>query len=218
MIGLIAIILIAFGDGLLLGRYIGHEAGRRAAVESAQLREQLESIRAAHALLQEKAAILESSSELDRLALANAQNVLAELQAALSEAKKDLELYRRIGLSDEPAAGVTVEDFQVFHDGGLRYRLTLSQGGSTESEVSGTVEIAIMGRIGDAPRTLALQDFDKEHANGYSFAFQYYQLLSGTILWPEGFVPETVEIHVISQTPGVANVTKRWAWKEIATG
>jgi Family of unknown function (DUF6776) len=218
IIGLVAIILIAFGDGLLLGRYLGNEAGRRTAAESAKLREQLESVRAAHALLQQKAAILEGSSELDRLALVNAQNALTELQEALSEARKDLELYRRIGLSDDPDAGLTVQDFQVLRDGGLQYRLTLLQGGSAESEVSGKVEITIIGRIDGAQRTLALQDFDKEHANGHSFAFQYYQLLSGTILWPEGFVPETVEIRVVSQTPGVGNVTKRWAWKEVAAG
>ncbi len=218
MIGVIAIILIAFGDGLLLGRYLGNEGSRRAAVENAKLREQLESVQAAHAALQEKVAILESSSELDRLALLNAQNALAELQEELSEAKKDLELYRRIGLSEKSDETLAVQDFQIVHDGGLQYRLTLSQGGSWESEIRGTVQISISGRIDGEQRTLALKDFDKEHANGLSFAFQYYQLLSGNILWPKAFVPETVEIRVISHTPGAGNVMKRWAWKDVATG
>lgn len=217
MIGLLAIILIAFGDGLLLGRYIGNAAGRRAAVETAKLRERLESVQAAHAVLQEKAAILESSSELDRLALLNAQNALAELQEKLSEAKEDLELYRRIGLSDASDEALAVQDFQIVHDGGLQYRLTLSQGGSPESEVSGTVQISISGRIDGERRTLTLKDFDQEHANGLSFAFQYYQLLSGAILWAEAFVPETVEIRVVSHTAGVGNVMKRWAWKDVVS-
>ena len=176
MIGLIAIILIAFGDGLLLGRYLGNEGSRRAAVENAKLREQLESVQAAHAAVQEKTAILESSSELDRLALLHAQNALAELQEALSEAKKDLELYRRIGLSEESDETLAVQDFQIVHDGGLQYRLTLSQGGSPETEVRGTVQISVSGRIDGEQRTLTLKAFDKEHANGLSFAFQYYQL------------------------------------------
>lgn len=218
MIGLMAILLIAFGDGVLLGRYMGNEAGRRTAAENANLRERLESLHAGHMAFQERAAILESSSELDRLALYNAQNALAELQKDLSEAKKDLALYRRIGLSDEPDETLAVRDFQVLHGSGLQYRLTLLQGSNAESEIRGTVQISISGRIRGEQRTLTLTDFDKEHANGLSFAFQYYQLLSGTILWPEGFVPEMVEMHVISHTAGVGNVMKRWAWKEVASG
>ncbi len=217
MIGLLAIILIAFGDGLLLGRYIGNVGSRRAAIENAKLREQLESVHAAHAVLHEKAAILESSSELDRLALLNAQNALAELQDKLSEAKEDLELYRRIGLSEASDEALALQDFQIVHDRGLQYRLTLSQQGSSESEVSGTVEISISGRIDGERRTLALKDFDKEHAKGLSFAFKYYQLLSGSMLWSEEFVPETVEIRAISHTPGIGNVMKRWAWKDVVS-
>jgi len=217
MIGLFAIILIAFGDGLLLGRYIGNEGSRRAAVENTKLREQLERVQAAQAVLQEKAAILESSSELDRLALLNAQNALAELQDKLSEAKEDLELYRRIGLSAASGEALALQDFQIVHDRGLQYRLTLSQQGGSESEVSGTVEISISGRIDGKRRTLALKDFDKEHAKGLSFAFKYYQLLSGSMLWSEGFVPETVEIRAISHTPGIGNVMKRWAWKDVVS-
>ena len=217
IIGLIAILLIAFGDGVLLGRYLGNEAGRRSAAENVNLRKRLASLETEHMALQDRAATLESSTELDRLALLNAQKALAELQEALSEAKKDLELYRRIGLSDEPDETLAVQDFQVFHDGGLQYRLTLLQGGNAENEIRGTVQIGVTGRTNGEQRTLALTDFDKEHANGLGFAFQYYQLLSGTILWPEGFVPEMVEVQIISHVPGVAKIVKRWAWKDVVS-
>ncbi len=218
MIGLIVVLLIAFADGILLGHYLGNQERRRAVVEKTKLGEELKAIQVAHAKLQEKAVILESSSQLDRLALVNAQKALADLHEELSEVKQEVDLYRRIGSAEEPDETLAIKDFQIIHDGGVQYRLTLSQGVAQESEIKGIVQISFKGRIQGEKRTLTLKDVDKEHASGLHFGFQYYQLLSGTILWPDGFVPESVEVRVVSAVPGEGNVLKRWAWDEVAKG
>lgn len=223
-IGLIVLLLIAFSEGALLGHYLGSKQGKQSAAElssqaaaaQGKLRAQLQAVSNENVQLKEQMVILESSSKVDRLAVLDAQTAMAEMQKQLSEAKQEVDLYRRIGSAEKPEQTLSIQDFQIVRDTGLQYRLTLSQGVGQPKEVAGTVEIAIVGRMNSEQRILTLKDFDKEHSEGLTFQFQYFQLLSGSIDWPQAFVPESVEVQVISETAGIRSIKRRWLWQELS--
>jgi hypothetical protein len=155
--------------------------------------------------LSEKVAILETSEKIDRKSYKNVEKELADLQNRIVEQEEDIEFYKGI-FDDHDGTGLRIQDFHISPgDQKNTYilRLVLAQAFQSSKEVSGYVELIVVGQRNQEQVRLKLDELSIPSENpdlGYSF--RYFQDLRAEVEIPPDFVPE--QVHVIVH-PGRAS-------------
>lgn len=160
-------------------------------------------------------AILQSSSKIDRLAVRNNQNVLAELQAELSETRQELAFYQRVVSPATKTDGLVIQDFRILKDSEYQYRLALYRGTVMKGVVRGIVRISFKGNSENDGNQIIWRGITEGEKEGLKFKFRHFQLLTGSFSFPKGFTPESVELEVIPLTKGIKKFTKVWRWTKL---
>ena len=221
--------LATLASGLLLGLallWLGLEAGQRAAghnrtamraelgalereLAAAQLREQAQ---------QERLVMLETDGQDSAEAYRQVEERLAEFQATIIAQQEDLAFFR--GLVSEPAAGEEVRIQNVVIAEGLQpstytLQVVLAQPMGRERRVSGHLEIAIEGSVGQAATTLPLAELTGEESrrDRLEYAFRYFQNIEADLALPDGFVPARLLVRLVPAGRGAEPREERFDWR-----
>jgi hypothetical protein len=166
--------------------------------------------------LSEKLAILETSTKIDRESYKNVEKELTDLQSRILEQEEDIEFYKGI-FDDHNGIGLRIQDF-VISPGSktneFNLQLMLAQAFRTDAEVSGHVEMTLVGQRNGQQVRLKLEELAIPTADAkMGYSFRYFQNLTTEVAIPAGFTPEQVHVIVHLRGAGSKTVEDFFVWK-----
>jgi hypothetical protein len=216
------LLLIAVGlVALVLWSWQLFEAGRgwagydfeRSRAQEAALRGRIEELEASVKQLRLEAASNARASQIDREAVRQAQENLAQLADERAELTQEVSLLR--GLLSTGRGPLHVQNFSLHPqaDGTVRYRFTLVQALRNIGTTRGAVYLKVSGKQDGKERRLDLHDLVKDGGRSLPFNFTHYQDLDGVVRLPKGFRPESVTIDIRPRNKKLKRVTEVFQWQ-----
>jgi len=81
------------------------------------------------------------------------------------------------------------------------------------SQVGGYVEFVIVGVKEGSPRRIPLKDLSSAITNErIKLNFRYFQDIEGKLTLPPGFLPDRIELKVVSIRPRKTVIEKKFSW------
>lgn len=171
----------------------------------------------------QRLAILERGGQIDRLAYAEVEKKLKELEEEKVELKEELEFYRGIVAPNSNERGLQIQSFKMGKtedERTYRYKLVLVQLLKNDRLITGQVVMDVQGMQAGKTISLSWQMIavknKKVNPANMVFKFKYFQNIEGDITLPDGFTPGRVTVEVISQGGNSVNVKKTFGWQELA--
>ena len=84
------------------------------------------------------------------------------------------------------------------------------------SYVKGYIDLEIIGSLASQPTQLTLSDISTVSKKDVSFSFKYFQIIEGTFILPENFIPEKMQISAIltkTKWQKYQKLNKTLAWR-----
>lgn len=193
---LITIIGLCLFTGYRLGNYYHHF--QVTSLEQQKLRldqlyqQQEESIARIHTLEVELA--------VEQLANKNAQLLLKKAAKQQFELKKQLTFYEKVMAPEKQSSGLLVENVKIIAGNSpqqYQFQVTLVQQQLKRRYSKGYIELVFEGVDAGKTVKLKLSDVSKIDKKALKFSFQYFQIISGEFILPEGFSPERVTASAI---------------------
>ncbi len=162
-------------------------------------RTNLHTARAKLEALRQHQATLARSDQISRAANYQVQQELAARDEQIADLKANLAFYERLAGATRKPKGLTVHsaEFAAEAAGTWRYQLMLTQSLNRGAVSAGTLRFAIEG-VQDGK--LATIDWDRLHqrqaAPAQPYSFRYFQQLQGSVILPDGFVPQRVRVSL----------------------
>ncbi len=215
--GAIAVVVLISAGYLLFQKGVHYAGTEWFALEqqAGELGRQLQEAREQNIKLSQQLAILQRSSEIDRLASMEVRNEFAALQDQMLAISRELDFYRSIVSPKDGKTGLQIQHFDVKAGGSngvFSYQLMLIQVQRNERYVRGVVEMEVEGVEDGKKRVLSLSALGSDKKN-LKFKFRYFQEFGGELVIPDGFLPESVTIKVRpsgkGKPPGV-DKTMEW--------
>ena len=169
-------------------------------------------------VLKQEVALLETHREVDREAYELVEDRFAELEQKIQEQSEAIAFYRGIVSPKDGGRGLRLQDLKLTRGREERHnnvRLVLLQVKHNDRSVKGEVAFSLAGELDGVATTFSLEQLIPEDANGsWPFAFRYFQDFDRELVLPEGFMPEKINIEVISRTKSIAIIELSFDWLE----
>jgi septal ring factor EnvC (AmiA/AmiB activator) len=218
-------IRIALAVAFVVGAYLTFEFGRIQAdfnvVDAAQERqdyeERIEELQKEIVALKQEIALLETHRDIDREAYQDVEASLSELQEKIQEQRDAIAFYRGIISPADGQRGLRVQDLRLSKgkdDRQYHIRLVLVQVMQHDRSVKGEVNFSLEGAQDGVATTYTLEQLVPEDEDGnWPFSFRYFQDFDRQLILPEGFLPERINIEVLSRTKSIASVKQSFLWQ-----
>jgi hypothetical protein len=215
------IVVIGAGAALLEVGQIRGGFNRDQALEAQELlQQQLLELEQQNALLRDRVALLEESRRIDSEASEQLSVALEAQDQEIMDLRQELAFYRGIVSPADGRAGLRLQSFALEPQPGgvLGFELVLVQALRHDRNQAGQVRINVSGSGAEGPLELDLSAMTADAQASIPYTFRYFQILTGTIVFPDGFVPETVLVTLDPTASGQANVERSYSWAELVQG
>ena len=145
--------------------------------------------------LKNRIVVLERSEQVAKAALADLQGTLRDREEEIAGVRADLAFYGRLvgGAKREGLAVHALTLKPVADSRAWNFSATLTQNFKRGPETSGKLTLSVSGIRNGKLETVEWKDLtQKSDSSGISYAFKYFQQITGTIMLPEGFEPNRV--------------------------
>lgn len=166
--------------------------------------------------LEQQVVNLKLAVDVDSQANNDVRSEVVELQKYIAKLEQDNAFYRGLMQPDPKDKGlvidpptITVSDVANTY----RYNLIIKQIVERHQLVSGYLEVAILGKQGEETHRISLKDLSESiDSERIKLRFKYFQPIEGEIALPVDFVPEHLELKVVTQRPKNLVIDKKFAW------
>ena len=208
----------ALAVAFVVGGYLTFEFGRIQAdyniVDAAEERQDYENhikeLQKQIGALNQEIALLETHRDIDQEAYKDVESSLANLQEKIQEQRDAIAFYRGIISPADGQRGLRVQDLRLSKGKDERQyyiRLVLVQVMQHDRSVKGEVSFSLEGAQDGVATTYNLgQLIPAEETSNWPFSFRYFQNFDRQLILPEGFLPEKINIEVMSRTKSIASV------------
>lgn len=158
--------------------------------------------------------VLSRAEQVSRDALQLLQGTLAEREEEIAALRADVGFYERLVGGSARRQGLTVHSvrFRAEEGGEWRYSVTLTQNLERSGLTRGSLRMTIEGQQGGALATLDWAALNQQDpAPAQPFEFRYFQQVEGSVMLPEGFVPQRVRVVV---DRGGAQIDQTVPWED----
>jgi cell division protein FtsB len=197
--------------GAIVARYLPREASRVADTAA------LDAERKRNAALEARIAMLTRSEQVAKAALGDLQKSLRDRDEEIDGLRADLAFYGR--LLGGKREGLAVHALRVTQVPGSRawnFIATLTQNFKRGDETSGRLSVAIEGVAAGKLATVEWKDLAQGgNVSGIAYAFKYFEQVRGTMMLPDGFMPNRVVVH--AEGDG-AHAEQSFAWADAVKG
>ncbi len=213
---LLLFIIVAVVASYFVGRYykVGFNGGAIEEYVALQLEHKKELARSAK--LEQQIANLKLATEVDRKANKEVRAQVVELETQLADLKQNNTFYRSLMRPAAGDKGIVVDAPVVLQNstsGEYKYNLVIKQIVTKHQKVSGYLTFVLVGKRADKVVRLALKDVSEDvSVERIRLSFKYFQRIEGAMAFPEGFVPEKIEMKVVVQSPRKATIDKKFGW------
>ena len=217
------IVIAVMATGYLLFEYGRKSSGFdsiEANRERNELRAQKDDLEKAMTNLMKQNEILKQGKEIDRLAYAEIDRSLTDLQSENMELKEELEFYHGIVGSADEVRGLQIRNFKLTRDDlpqSFHYRLILTQFVRGNRYISGNVSLSVSGVHNGIEKSLSQKDFVQQGSDDMKFRFKYFQELQGEIVLPEGFVPLRITLDITPVDKRHKPIEQTFNWSDVIT-
>lgn len=210
---------------LVIGGYLIFELGRIQAdysiVDSTAERQALQAQIVGleeHIIAQdEEITLLETHRDIDLEAYKDVEVNLTELQRKIQEQSDAIAFYRGIVSPADGGRGLRVQELKLKkaeEDHVFIVRLVLIQVMQHDRAVKGNVNFSLEGEQDGVATTYTLQQLvPPDEDSGWPFSFRYFQDFDRTLVLPDGFTPERINIAVQSRTKSIASIEQSFLWQ-----
>lgn len=209
--------LLIFGAGWGLFVYGKMTAGfdqiESSGVEQ-RLETTIESLKNERIALRDQIALLERSNQMDKQAYVEVDSSLKSLQEEILELREQVSFYRGIVAPKESSAGLRIERLEMSGSAEERlyhYELVLTQVLKNQRTVRGNAFIDVEGLQNGRPKTLKLGSIAVAGKKDLGFKFRYFQKFKGDLVFPDGFVPRSVNVTVRASNKKSIESSYEWA-------
>lgn len=175
---------------------------------------------AENAALQQRVAVLERADQVARAAAADLQRQIAQRQEEISGLRADLAFYSRLTDASAVRDGLGVQALALEAAATPRmynFTITLTQNLKPGQIASGRARLSVSGMQANRMTTLQWNDLvPTEDPTGLVFSFKYFQQIKGTLLLPEGFVPNGVRVEVDGGAQ-MGKAERDFGWTQVLT-
>lgn len=218
MVSLVVALVAAVVGSFYYGKFSAGALQTEAVAEYKQLRRELEQKSTEAEQLRQQVANLSLGSQVDRKASEDVRAQVIELKNKVAEQQEVISLYK--GLMSPTATnnrGLSIGSLEIIATGvgrSYQYKLVVQQLATNRGLLTGSLKFNIVGRKDNEPVVLSLKavaaDVDDENIK---LRFKYFQTIEGTLVLPEGFEPQRVELQVTSNGSDSVVVEKKFGWQ-----
>ena len=167
--------------------------------------------------LKQEVALQETHREIDREAYQVVEARFSELERKIQEQNDAIAFYRGIVSPKDGSRGLRVQDLKLSRGSEERHynlHVVLVQVMQHDRTVKGVVDFSIEGAQDGVATSYQLSQLLPEDGNSnWPFAFRYFQDFDRELILPDGFMPEKINIEVISTTKSISNVKQSFDWQ-----
>ncbi len=212
---LLALISLCLFIGYRLGNYYHH--AQVSTLE--QQKQRLNNLYRQQEQQVERIHTLEVELTLEQLANKEAQSLLKKDAEEHFEVKKQLAFYEKIMAPEKQAGSLVVDSIKIFPStlaNQYRFQVTLLQQLLKRRYSKGDINLIFVGTLDNKQVKLKLTDVSNITKKERSFSFQFFQVISGEVTFPENFIPESIQLAVnLPKRTGQkqADLEKNIPWK-----
>jgi len=166
--------------------------------------------------LNQEVALQETHREIDREAYQLVEARFSELEQKIREQSDAIAFYRGIVSPKDGSRGLRVQDLKLSRGNDERHynlHVVLVQVMQNDRTVKGVVDFSVEGAQHGVATSYPLAQLMPEDGNSnWAFAFRYFQNFDRELILPDGFMPETITVEVISNTKSIASVKQSFDW------
>jgi len=209
---------------ILVGAYLIFEFGRiqanynivDAIAEQQEFNREIDGLEQQIVELKQEIALLETHREIDREAYQVVETNLTDMQRKIQEQQDAIAFYRGIVSPKDGGRGLRVQDLKLTRGKDERHyniRLVLVQVMQHDRTVKGEVDFSLEGAQDGVATTYKLEQLLPEDGNSsWPFAFRYFQDFDRELILPDGFMPEKINVEVVSRTRSIASIKQSFDW------
>jgi len=217
-VGLLAILLIGTGVAFEYGRYQGGFDLLASTQRSHRVKDELGYLQSKNRDLMDQIAMMEHSSQVDRLAYDDGKQRLIEVEKQLLMLQKELVFYRGLVAPSKKSSGLAVKDLSVRptdEEGVFAYKLVLVQRNKNDRFAIGHINLSIKGVLKNEAVTLGLSDLFADENKKLNFKYHYFQVLAGELRLPSGFQPRQARLSLQPKGKRLKVVSVAYDWSDI---
>lgn len=208
--------------GFLLGEYMSLGQQRSATVERDSLREELARKRGEIATLEQEVTSLRMGANIDRQSTDAVRSTIRQLEEEKFQLQQDLSFYKNIMAPNTADKGIRIQKIDLLRaEKPRQYRLKvmISQVSDSNTMLSGTATISVVGRQDGVEKTLPLKDLTEEvSANDIKLGFRYFQNIPGPderyaeLTLPVNFEPDYLLVVAKSRGAKPKHIEQKHMW------
>lgn len=169
--------------------------------------------------LNEEIALQRTHRDIEREAYGQVEANLVDLQQKIQEQRDAIEFYRGIMSPEDGGRGLRVQGVKLSRGAEEReylVRLVLVQVMKHDSAVQGDVGLTLEGAQDGEARTYSLEELvPSDQDSSWPFKFRYFQSFDRSLVLPDGFTPERLNVEIRSRTRSVDSVEQTFAWHTV---
>ncbi len=170
--------------------------------------------------MQARISILERTAQVDREAKIELARDVKAGQEEIARLREDVSFYKSIISPDKGRSGLSVYKFTTMPAGKdlYHFKMILTQAGKNDNLAEGGVNITVHGILNNQEKALKLSEIRVSKKKPITYKFHYYQEISGSLRFPEGFQPRDVVV-TLKRKKGhvIKNPVKRFDWHKTRT-
>ena len=159
---------------------------------------------------------LRRSARIDRAAAEQVRGEVVDIENAMASLREELAFYRSLMRPAESNSGLGIRSFQVFPADGpnrFHFELVMQQLALSHRLLKGVVSFSVAGRNAQEAVVLPLKAILTSAGKGrIEFKFKYFEQIRGEIEFPEGFVPEGVNISARAWGRPAQRLEESYPW------
>jgi len=203
----------------LLGNYQIRQQHEKVVQQLDRLSEEYALLQKSEASLRQQVLNLESGRNIDNVAQQEIQGTIKEYKETIEQLKKDVSFYQSIMAPSENIKGLQVQnvDLQKTNDDKrFSYKIVLAQVADNKRYISGLVAINVVGMKDGAKLILPLRDVSEDQSSlGIKFKFKYFQDITGELILPSDFVPESIQVVAQADGKKASKLERSYIWQDL---
>jgi cell division protein FtsB len=212
-------VIVMSAVSFLLGNYQIRQQHQRVVDQLDKLSQEYAALQQRESALRQQVFNLESGRSIDDIAKQEIQTTIRQYEDTIKQLKKDVSFYQSIMAPSENIKGLQVQNFELQKTSDERrygYKAVLAQISDNKSYISGVVVVNVIGTKNGEKEVLALRDVDDDQSSlGIKFRFKYFQNITGELILPEGFIPESIQVVAQADGKKASKLERSFMWNEL---
>ena len=198
------------------GHRIGMAGQEQALTDAARYKLASEDFKAQAERLDQQLTNIKMASEVDRHASEDVRQEVIALKEEIARLTEENNFYRGIMAPNEKSSGLTLGAVEIVgtrEAGVYNFKVVVQQLATRHNLLSGSIRITIVGLEQGIEKRYPLSSFS-EAVKGEStrLRFKYFQVIEGSLVIPENFNPEGIEIEAKTNGAKPQSISKKFGW------